>query len=71
MYSFVLYTSASEDRRDYLTQQPPKPATSLREKTHAKFMFGGGIEMGTQSFFDAVGCADDSQYRLLRPVGCW
>ncbi len=58
--SFVLYPSASEDRWDYLTQQPPNPAT-LGEKPHAEFMFGGGIEMGTQSFFDAVGCADDSQ----------
>ncbi|KAK0440839.1 FAD dependent oxidoreductase [Armillaria borealis] len=38
----------------------PNP-TTLGEKPHAEFMFGGGIEMGTQSFFDAVGCADDSQ----------
>ncbi|KAK0232757.1 FAD dependent oxidoreductase [Armillaria fumosa] len=45
---------------DYLTQQPPNP-TTLSEKPHAEFMFGSGIEMGTQSFFDALGCADDSQ----------
>ncbi|KAK0440849.1 hypothetical protein EV421DRAFT_1671074, partial [Armillaria borealis] len=40
-------------------QQHPDSAT-LGEKLPAQFMFGGGIEMGTQSFFDAVGCADDS-----------
>ncbi|KAK0440433.1 FAD dependent oxidoreductase [Desarmillaria tabescens] len=58
--SFVLYPGASEDRWDYLTQQPPDPAR-LGEKPHAEFMFGGGIELGTPSFFEAVGCADDSQ----------
>ncbi|PBK61965.1 hypothetical protein ARMSODRAFT_1025298 [Armillaria solidipes] len=42
--SFVLYPGTSEDRWDYLTQQPPNPAT-LGEKSHAEFMFGGGIEM--------------------------
>ncbi|KAK0245330.1 hypothetical protein EDD85DRAFT_14364 [Armillaria nabsnona] len=57
--SFVLYPSASEDQWDYLAQQPPNPATR-GEKPHAEFMFGGGIEIGTQSF-DAVGCADDSK----------
>ncbi|PBK59145.1 hypothetical protein ARMSODRAFT_1027643 [Armillaria solidipes] len=37
--SFVLYSSASEDRWDYLTQQPPNP-TTLGKKPHAEFMFG-------------------------------
>ncbi len=38
-------------------------AAQLGEKSHQSltFMFGGGIDMGTPSFFDAVGCADDSQ----------
>ncbi|KAK0444908.1 FAD dependent oxidoreductase [Desarmillaria tabescens] len=58
--SFVLSPGASEDRWDYLTQQPPDPAR-LGEKPHAEFMFGGGIETGIPSFFEAVGCADDSQ----------
>ncbi|KAK0189235.1 FAD dependent oxidoreductase [Armillaria mellea] len=68
--SFVLYPSTSEDRWDYLTQQAPNP-TTLGEKPHAEFMFGGGIEMGTQSFFDAVGCADDSQveFRMTAYLG--
>ncbi|KAK0456991.1 hypothetical protein EV421DRAFT_2013956 [Armillaria borealis] len=44
--SFVLYPSASEDRWDYLTQQPHGP-TTLGKNPHAEFMFGGGIEMGT------------------------
>ncbi|PBK79842.1 hypothetical protein ARMGADRAFT_1092713 [Armillaria gallica] len=57
--SFGLYPSASEDQWDYLAPQPPNPAT-LGEKPHAEFMFGDGIEIGTQSF-DAVGSADDSQ----------
>ncbi|KAG7450844.1 FAD dependent oxidoreductase [Guyanagaster necrorhizus] len=59
--SFVLYPGASEDRWDYLTQQPPDPRARLDEKPQAEFMFGGGVEMGSPSFFDAVGCADDSQ----------
>ncbi|SJL03045.1 uncharacterized protein ARMOST_06390 [Armillaria ostoyae] len=44
--SFVLYPSASEDRWDYLTQQPHGP-TTLGKNPRAEFMFGGGIEMGT------------------------
>ncbi|KAK0506461.1 hypothetical protein EDD18DRAFT_1123520 [Armillaria luteobubalina] len=60
---FVLYPSASENRWDYLTQQPPSPIT-LGEKPHAEFLFGGGIEMGTQSFLDTVGCADDNQVKF-------
>ncbi|SJL05336.1 uncharacterized protein ARMOST_08703 [Armillaria ostoyae] len=43
------------------------------EKLHAKFMFSGGIEMGTLSlsFVDAVGCADDSKvkFRILAYLG--
>ncbi len=56
--SFVL--DAPEDRWEYLTQQPPDTVTP-GEKPHVEFMFGGSIEIGTSSFFDAVGCADDSQ----------
>ncbi|KAK0207927.1 hypothetical protein DFS33DRAFT_1458941 [Desarmillaria ectypa] len=68
--SFVLYPGASEDRWDYLTQQPPDP-TRLGDKPHAEFMFGGGVEIGTPSFFDAVGCADDSQvdFRISAYLG--
>ncbi|PBK79858.1 hypothetical protein ARMGADRAFT_1092725 [Armillaria gallica] len=51
--SFVLYPGVFEDRWEYLTQQPPD-RTTLDEKPQAEFMFGGGIEMGTPSFFDAV-----------------
>ncbi len=32
---------------DYLTEQPPDPATP-GEKPHTEFMFGGDIEMGTR-----------------------
>ncbi len=60
-------SSASEDRWDHLTQQPPSPAT-LGEKSHTEFMFGGGIEMGTRSFFDAVGCSDD-KFRVSANLG--
>lgn len=65
--SFVLYPSASEDRWDYLTHQPPNHAT-LGEKPHAEFMFGGGIEEGSPSFFDAFGCADDRKVEFRVPT---
>ncbi|SJL03077.1 uncharacterized protein ARMOST_06422 [Armillaria ostoyae] len=42
--SLVLYPGVFEDRWEYLTQQPPAH-TTLDEKPHAGFMFGGGVEM--------------------------
>ncbi|SJL03054.1 uncharacterized protein ARMOST_06399 [Armillaria ostoyae] len=68
--SFVLFPGVSMEQWDYLTQQPPNPAI-LGERPHAEFMSGGGIEIGTPSFFDTVGCADDSEveFQALTDLG--
>ncbi|SJL03084.1 uncharacterized protein ARMOST_06429 [Armillaria ostoyae] len=54
---------ASDNRWDYLTKQPPDPAR-LTERPHAQFMFGGGNAIGTLSFVDAAGGADDNQVKF-------
>ncbi|PBK59149.1 hypothetical protein ARMSODRAFT_1090926 [Armillaria solidipes] len=52
----------------------PDPAT-LGESPQAVFMFAVGIETNTLSFFDAVGCADNSQvefrFSAHTLVGCF
>ncbi|KAF8913663.1 FAD dependent oxidoreductase [Mucidula mucida] len=59
--SFVFYYSTSEDKWDYLTQQPQTPSSNFGKTPHAEFMFGGGVaaELGGSAFFDAIGCVDD------------
>ncbi|SJL12129.1 uncharacterized protein ARMOST_15550 [Armillaria ostoyae] len=56
----LFYTQA-RPRIDGTTSPSSCPTLRHGEKPHPEFMFGGHIEMDTQSFFEAVGCTDDSQ----------
>ncbi|SJL03042.1 uncharacterized protein ARMOST_06387 [Armillaria ostoyae] len=72
--STLMDDGASDNRWDYLTKQPPDSAR-LSERPHAQSILGGGNEIGTPSFVDAVECADDNQveFRIALPgwgAGC-
>ncbi|KAF8999557.1 FAD dependent oxidoreductase [Hymenopellis radicata] len=53
------HSTATQDKWDYLTQQPQTPSSSFGKTPQAEFMFGAGVaaEVGGSAFFDAIGCA--------------
>ncbi|KIY63084.1 FAD dependent oxidoreductase [Cylindrobasidium torrendii FP15055 ss-10] len=64
--SFVFYPGTTQERFDYLTQQPNLSQSSslLGRPPRGEMMFGGGMQMGSPSFMDAIGATDDSVTRF-------
>ncbi|KAI3615497.1 fad dependent [Moniliophthora roreri] len=66
--SFIFYPGNTENRFDYLTQQPPSSSSSSSfPSPSGEFMFGGGFVQGgfaERAFFEEVGNTDDRDWNL-------